>query len=585
LAATRAELSERAVVLYQLHSSGSARVTAYCPRLSRAAAAVWQDLPGVAKTGCPHSRWSAGIRPGMPLAEATALASFARAAGRGKAASLHLEMADPFADRAALVRLAEWCQRFSPSVGLEEAEAAECLLLDVTGLGRLLGGEDKLLEQVVRDFQARGLTVRVALADTPSAAWAMAHFTPLEGALGGELADASTDEAILAALARGVLVRPGETAAALGPLPVAALDLPAEIETLLAELGLERIEQVAALPRSTLLARFGNVLLDQLDRSQGIAPTAIVAQAPPVELRFEQWLEHPTARGEIIEHVLGQLVEQACAALLRQRRGMLRLECQLAFEGRPALVLVVGFYRPSANVRHVRELVGLQLESRRLAAPVAAIELRVLAYDELEFHQQQMFDTATPRQAPRELTLLVDRLSNRLGSHAVVRPWLLPSAQPEFACQYRPWASLATRPKKPAAKARRPRPAKTMSARAEPPATAGAPVVAGPAAPANAEQAGLATLVPGDRPLRLEPRPRRLIGASVAPEGPPVQFRLAGIDQQVVRYWGPERIETSWWRGCCVRRDYYQAEMASGDRYWLFRELTSGHWFLHGYFA
>jgi hypothetical protein len=36
---------------------------------------------------------------------------------------LHLELADPLADRLALAELAEWCQQFSPSVALEEAEA------------------------------------------------------------------------------------------------------------------------------------------------------------------------------------------------------------------------------------------------------------------------------------------------------------------------------------------------------------------------------------------------------------------------------------------------------------------------------
>lgn len=597
-------------MLYELHSSGSARVTAYCPHLARAAASVWQDMPG-ASAASNHSARSSGIRPGMPLAEATALASltrgperFAGGAGRfdrgaeqGEASPLHLEMADPFADRAALVRLAEWCQRFSPTVGLEEADAAESLLLDVTGLGRLLGGEHKLLEEVVRDFQTRGLTVRVALADTPAAAWALAHYAPLEVELASERAEGETGDAILTALARGVLVPAGQTAAALGPLPIAALDLPAEVEGLLAELGLERIEQVAALPRSTLLARFGGVLLDKLDRAQGTAPAAIVAQAPPVELRFEQLLEHPTARNEMIEHVLGQLVEQACAALVRQRRGMLRLECQFSFESRPPLSLVVGMYRPSASARHVHELILLQLESRRFAEPVAAIELRVLAYDELEFHQQEMFATDTTRQAPRELTLLVDRLSNRLGSHAVTRPWLLASAQPEFACQYRPLASLVTRRRKKAALKSRPRRAgKKLPALVAEHSDAGADhalpahlgaAYAGPVHTAltHAQRTHLAALLPGDRPLRLERRPRRLVAVSLAPEGPPVMFRLAGIDQRIARYWGPERIETSWWRGRCVRRDYYQAETTAGDRYWLFRELASGHWFLHGYFA
>lgn len=503
----------------------------------------------------------------MPLAEATALAALAQGAlmqtRRGQ--GLHLELADPAADRTELVRLAQWCQRFSPTVGLEESSAPESLLLDITGLAPLVGGESALAAEIVQAFAARGLAARVAVADTPDAAWALAHDAPLQIESDDQFDDAPGDAKILSALAVPILAPAGKTAAALAELPLAALALAPEVESLLAQLGLQRIGQLAALPRSTLRARFGPALLDKLDRAHGLAPAAIVAEAAPVEYQCERLLEHPTARGEMIEHVLGQLIEQTCEMLARQRRGVLRLECVFSFEGRPAASLVVGMYRPSANARHVRELVALQLESRRFGAPVAAIALRVLAYDTLEFHQQQMFEAASAGAAPRELALLVDRLSNRLGSHAVLRPWLLASAQPEFACQYRPLASLASRRKRSAARQRRNVPGKKAAA---PPAVT----------PPSEKP-------PGDRPLRLEPRPRRLVAVSVAPEGPPVKFRLAAGEQQVARYWGPERIETSWWRGRCVRRDYYQVETAAGDRYWLFRELSSGRWFLHGSFA
>ena len=69
-----------------------------------------------------------------------------------------------------------------------------------------------------------------------------------------------------------------------------------------------------------------------------------------------------------------------------------------------------------------------------------------------------------------------------------------------------------------------------------------------------------------DRPLHMEPRPKALTVVSVAPEGPPMKFRLAGQDERVVRVWGPERIETGWWRTRLVRRDYYQVDPASWTR-------------------
>ena len=72
---------------------------------------------------------------------------------------------------------------------------------------------------------------------------------------------------------------------------------------------------------------------------------------------------------------------------------------------------------------------------------------------------------------------------------------------------------------------------------------------------------------------------------SVAPDGPPIRFRLGGHVHAVARALGPERIETAWWRGPTVRRDYYVVETESGERLWVFRSLRDGGWFLHGVFA
>jgi hypothetical protein len=52
-----------------------------------------------------------------------------------------------------------------------------------------------------------------------------------------------------------------------------------------------------------------------------------------------------------------------------------------------------------------------------------------------------LFAPECSREAPRELAVLVDRLTGRLGPHAVLRPWLLADAQPEFHCQYQPVGS------------------------------------------------------------------------------------------------------------------------------------------------
>ena len=52
---------------------------------------------------------------------------------------------------------------------------------------------------------------------------------------------------------------------------------------------------------------------------------------------------------------------------------------------------------------------------------------------------------------------------------------------------------------------------------------------------------------------------------------------------------GPERIETGWWDGADVRRDYYVAQTPGGGRAWIFRDhrrgTDDGEWWVHGWFA
>ena len=77
------------------------------------------------------------------------------------------------------------------------------------------------------------------------------------------------------------------------------------------------------------------------------------------------------------------------------------------------------------------------------------------------------------------------------------------------------------------------------------------------------------------RPLWLLAEPQPLDGG----EHPRYEGRLEFEE-------GPERIESGWWDGRDVRRDYYVARTAGGMRLWVFRERRAeGRWFLHGVFG
>lgn len=47
----------------------------------------------------------------------------------------------------------------------------------------------------------------------------------------------------------------------------------------------------------------------------------------------------------------------------------------------------------------------------------------------------------------------------------------------------------------------------------------------------------------------------------------------------------PERIEAGWWSGADVHRDYYVAETTEGSRWWVYRDVTTLQWYLHGLWA
>jgi protein ImuB len=49
---------------------------------------------------------------------------------------------------------------------------------------------------------------------------------------------------------------------------------------------------------------------------------------------------------------------------------------------------------------------------------------------------------------------------------------------------------------------------------------------------------------------------------------------------------GPERIETGWWDGGDIRRDYYRVKTRLGQDAWAFRPCDEdGEFMLHGWFA
>jgi protein ImuB len=77
-------------------------------------------------------------------------------------------------------------------------------------------------------------------------------------------------------------------------------------------------------------------------------------------------------------------------------------------------------------------------------------------------------------------------------------------------------------------------------------------------------------------PPTAAPRPTWLLSR-------PIPLRARGIVVQV----GPERVESGWWDGSDVRRDYYLVETGEGQQAWAFRPAgdADAPLMLHGWFA
>ena len=77
------------------------------------------------------------------------------------------------------------------------------------------------------------------------------------------------------------------------------------------------------------------------------------------------------------------------------------------------------------------------------------------------------------------------------------------------------------------------------------------------------------------RPLWLLPVPESLGLIN----GRPAWHGLLALER------GPERIESGWWDGGDVRRDYYRASNPQGAMLWVYTDLRTQAWYLQGIFG
>lgn len=468
----------------------------------------------------------AGLQGGMMLADARTLCP-----------DIATYPSDQAGDLDALEKLALWAQRWGPWSALDPPDG---LVVDVTAVAHLFGGEDRLLGDVAHCFAQRDLDVRCGIAPTAGAAWALAHYGPNAAILNAD----------------------SDMARCLSGLPVAALRLDNDVLTILRRLGLKRLGDLASVEggkstgRDALQRRFrarkspaSNPLV-RMDQLLGRVPEPLIPLVPHTTALVQRRLAEPIRHRSLLDTVLNDLTQNMARELEGRGEGARRLELGMWRVDGEVIMRRLEMAAATRDPAHIIRLFAGRLDDIDAGFGIDILRLRASWAEPLTAGQSDIEAAGAGENSGTSLAACIDRLSVRLGQNAVTKPLPRLSHIPERAQSWDfPLARLRHHP---------------------------------------------APLALTQRPIKLFDNAEKISVLYASPDGHPQRFRWRGNVHDVVRVEGPERISPEWWRErSSVRlRDYYRIEDAEGRRYWIYRHGISGDerggapaWFLHGLFS
>ena len=466
----------------------------------------------------------------IAAANALALAAGVRT-GQSLAAALALLPAlawaerEPVRETTALQELSLWALQFSSCIALAPPQ---CLVLESGASRTLFGGLEPLLAHMSAGLKVQGFAASFASAPTPTGARMLA--------CSGFDAHPATSAALRAAL-------PG--------LPVSCLTSAAGFKATFEALGLATVADLLALPRDGLARRFGPHVADELDRALGLKPDPVRPIVLPDTFRSTITLPAPAESASALQFAFERAFRQLEGFLHARKQAIDRIDLTLHHEraSRPAgdaprqeQVLSLNFFEPTAAAGRFMLILRERLNQVSLERRVERITVGTSLPVEAPEATRALLPE--PVRASQGLKELLERLHARLGAEAICGIESLADHRPARAGVVCPQASPSALP------------AHAPDGRARP----------GQAA------------VPawGPRPVWLiePPRPLAEIGGKPHHDGP------------LTLLTGPERIESGWWDGAAVTRDYFIARTGAHALVWIFRErgLPVG-WFLQGYFG
>jgi protein ImuB len=274
---------------------------------------------------------------------------------------------DPAADTAAVEAAFERLAMFSPGLAgtSDPADPSFGLIeVQVDGLERLWGSGRSLVDRLTAALEPiLPGPPRVGIAGTRFATMVAAgHARPPEP----------------------LVVQPGAEATFLAPLPSALLSRDPDVRSRLARLGLRRIGEVAAIPRSALVARFGPEGERMGARARGEEMDPFRPRRAPERLLLALPVEPPV--GELValrfllRRLAGTLADQLAGRGVAAGRAYLRLVLDPTFAppGTAAgWACEQRFPEPTAEAEAIERLLLARLERAPPAAPVARLELEL----------------------------------------------------------------------------------------------------------------------------------------------------------------------------------------------------------------
>jgi protein ImuB len=308
---------------------------------------------------------------------------------------------------------------------------------------------------------------------------------------------------------------PAALAGRIGRLRPAVTGWPEATLATLRSLGVESLADCLRLPRDGFARRIGRGPLADLDRALGRLPDPRAAFRPPPHYRGALELAAETADTARLARALGGLFAELEGFLRARQRAVSRLAIRFFHLRRPATELALGLASPGLEAAHFDALLAERLERLVLPAPVISVALEAESGEPFDPALIGLFGDGPGAVAGLRL---VERLRARLGRRRRARPGPLGRA------------SAGARP---------------GELRSPAQGLTGCHAVSLSGRTLCAARPGWLLATP--RPLR---EPRR-----------PALSAMARCSLES----GPERLETGWWDGREISRDYWIAR-TSGRR-------------------